>query len=186
MRGYDYGSTGIYFITICVHNKKRILSKIVGERSPIPYTESHYPNTVGEGFPLPYQFAEVNLLYCGKIADKWINRIPEHFKGVSVDCYVIMPNHIHLLLRITKDQNQKGTDGRGNPSPTEISVNSVVGWIKYQITREINNKLNKTGEKVLQRSYYDHIIRDRDDYYRIYKYIKKNPLCWQTDILYTE
>ncbi len=169
LHGYDYGSTGVYFLTICTHNKKRILS-----------------NIVGEGSPLPFQSAEVNLLYCGKVADKWINRIPEHFKGVSVDCYVIMPNHIHLLLRITKDQNQKGTDGRGNPSPTEISVNSVVGWLKYQITGEINNRLNKTGEKVFQRSYHDHIIRDRDDYYRIYKYIKENPLCWQTDILYTE
>lgn len=165
LHGYDYGSTGVYFLTICTHNKKRTLS-----------------NIVGEGSPLPYQSAEVKLLYCGKVADKWINRIPEKFPGTYVDCYVIMPNHIHIILRKTSVLQS----GRGDPSPTEISVNSAVGWLKYQITREINNKLNKAGEKVFQRSYYDHIIRDRDDYYRIYKYIKENPLCWQTDILYTE
>ena len=102
--------------------------------------------------------------------------------NIKIYAFVLMPNHIHIILRKTSVLQS----GRGDPSPTEISVNSAVGWLKYQITREINNKLNKTGEKVFQRSYYDHIIRDRDDYYRIYKYIKENPLCWQTDILYTE
>ena len=189
--GYDYGNTGVYFLTICTHDKKRILSKIVGEGFPLPHTESHHPNTVGEGSPLPYQSAKVELLYCGKVADKWINRIPEQFKGVSVDCCVIMPNHIHLLLRITKD-NVRGSgdpDGRVDPSPTEkaeITTNSVVGWLKYQISKEVLSKYDFKDKKIFQRSYYDHIIRDRDDYYRIYKYIKENPICWQTDILYTE
>ena len=127
---------------------------------------------------------ELRLSYCGRIADKWINRIPDRFSGVFVDCYVIMPNHIHILLRIVKNLS----DGREDPSPTEtagISTNSVMGWIKYNITKEINSGSGKAA-KIFQRSYHDHIIRDRSDYYRVFKYITENPICWQTDMFYVE
>ena len=88
-----------------------------------------------------------------------------------------MPNHIHLLLSVMKD------DGRGNPSPT---VDTAMGWLKYQITKEINKLRGTPGEKLLQRSFFDHIIRNQDDYYEIYKYIYENPMRWKLDRFYTE
>ena len=169
LHGFDYSKGGLYYLTICTQDRKKILSNVVGEGFPLP-SSSVNPKT------------ELKLLYCGKVADKWINKIPENFPGTYVDCYVIMPNHIHIILRITPN----AAGGRGDPSPTGISTNSVVGWLKYSITKEINSKTDRAGEKVFQRSYYDHIIRDRDDYYRIYKYVMENPVCWQTDMLYVE
>lgn len=80
---YDYGQNGAYFITICTKDRKQILSKIVGD-----------------GFPIP------NLP--GRIAEEMIEQVMIRYPSVSVDKYVIMPDHIHLLLRI---------EGTGNPSP---------------------------------------------------------------------
>ena len=154
LKGFDYSSTGAYFLTICTQNRKNILSMIVGEGSPLPRLS-------------PY----------GKIAESWIQKIPEKYPEVSVDRYVIMPNHIHVLLSIAKD------GGRGDPSPT---VDAVIGWLKYQITKEINALQGSVGEKIFQRSFFDHIVRNRDDYYEICKYIHENPACWYHDKLFSE
>ena len=154
LKEYDYSTTGAYFLTICTQNRKNILSKIVGEGSPLPQL-------------LPY----------GEIADRQIQKISEEYPEVSVDCYVIMPNHIHILLSVAKD------DGRGDPSPT---VNSVIGWLKYQVTKKINELRDTAGDKIFQRSFFDHIVRNRDDYYEIYKYICENPARWYYDKLYSE
>ena len=88
-----------------------------------------------------------------------------------------MPNHIHILLSIVKD------DGRGNPSPT---ADTIIGWLKYQATKEINKLRGSAGDKIFQRSFFDHIVRNRDDYYEIYKYIYENPIRWYYDKLYSE
>ncbi len=151
---FDYTSVGTYFITMCTQNKKCILSKIVGEGSPLPQLSRY-----------------------GNIADKWINSLSEKYNRITVDCYVIMPNHIHLLLSV--DQQ----NGRGNPSPT---ISSVIGWLKYQITKEINISSGIIGEKIFQRSFYDHIVRNTNDYNEIIKYISENPIRWKLDKFYTE
>ena len=154
LKGFDYSQTGAYFLTICTQNRKNILSTVVGEGSPLPQLS-------------PY----------GKIVDRWIQKIPEKYPEASVDCYVIMPNHIHILLSIAKD------DGRGDPSPT---ADTVMGWLKYQATKEINLMRGSAGDKIFQRSFFDHIVRNSDDYYEIFKYIYENPMRWYYDKLYTE
>ena len=73
---------------------------------------------------------------------------------------------IHILLRI---------DGTGNPSPT---MGNVVGWYKYQVTKQVNLLRNMPGEKLFQRSYYDHVIRNQQDYDEIWQYIENNPRKW--------
>ncbi len=154
LKNFDYSKNGAYFVTICTENRKNILSMIVGEGSPLP-----------------------KLSRYGKGVDAWIHELPNKYPEMSVDCYVIMPNHIHLLLTVIKD------GGRGNPSPT---VDAAMGWLKYQATKEINKMRSTTGEKVFQRSFYDHIVRNYDDYCEIYKYIHENPMRWRFDKLYTE
>ena len=154
LKGYDYSTTGAYFLTICTQNRKNILSTIVGEGSPLPQLSTY-----------------------GEIVDRWIQKIPEKYPDASVDCYVIMPNHIHVLLSIVKD------DGRGNPSPT---ADTIIGWLKYQITKEINKLRGSAGDKIFQRSFFDHVVRNGDDYYEICKYIYENPIRWYYDELYTE
>ncbi len=154
LKNFDYSTSGTYFITICTQNRKNLLSTI---------------SAVGEGSPLP------QLSHYGKIVDEWIRKLPDQYREISVDHYVIMPNHIHLLLTVTKD------DGRGDPSPT---VDAAVGWLKYHATIEINKARRTSGEKIFQRSFYDHIVRDYNDYCEIHNYIHENPIRWQHDKLY--
>lgn len=156
LKNFDYSKNGIYFITICTEKRKNILSSIY---------------VVGEGSPLP------QLSPFGKIVEAWIQKLPNKYPEISVDRYVIMPNHIHLLLSVDKD------NGRGDPSPT---VDAAMGWLKYQATKEINAIRDKAGSRVFQRSFFDHIIRNYDDYYGIQKYIYENPKRWYYDELYSE
>ena len=96
---FDYSTPGAYFITVCTQNRQCILSRVVGEGSPLP------PRTI-----------KLHLLPGGEILDKYIKELPDKFAGITVDCYVIMPNHLHLLLTVSK------IDGRGDPSPTTEMV----------------------------------------------------------------
>ena len=141
---YDYSQNGAYFITICTHERRKILSDIVGD-----------------GFPVPKP--------CGIIAGEMIRQLPVKYPSVSVDRYVIMPDHIHLLLRIERIL------GTGDPSPT---IGTVLGWYKYQVTKEINQHFGQQGEKIFQRSYYDHVVRHQQDYDEIWEYIENNPRTW--------
>ena len=163
LNGFDYSTHGAYFVTICSENRKNTFSSIVGEGSPLP-----------------------QLTKCGEILDRWIQEIPVKYPNVSVDVYVIMPDHVHMLLFLC------GDNGRGNPSPTEKNgigakipaVHSVVGWWKYQVTKEIRKILPWTGEKIFQRSFHDHIIRNLEDYNEVKKYILENPMRWYYDELH--
>lgn len=142
---YDYSQIGAYFVTVCTQDRKKILSEVVGDGSPVP-------------------------TICGKLAEETIGKISEKFPNVFVDKYVIMPDHIHILLRIDNTEN-----GTGNPSPT---MGNIVGWYKYQTTKQINTIRRTEGQKVFQRSYYDHVVRNQQDYNEIWEYIEYNPKKW--------
>jgi len=154
LKNFDYSRRGAYFITICTKDRRNILSTVVGEGSPLP-----------------------RLSCYGKIVDVWIQKISEKYREIFVDSYIIMPNHIHLLLSVSND------GGRGDPSPT---VNAAMGWLKYQVTKELNKMRGTAGEKIFQRSFFDQIVRNRDDYNEIYKYISENPIRWKCDKFYSE
>lgn len=139
---YDYSTNGAYFITICTQDRKEILSQIVGDGSPVPQ-------------PI------------GLLADEYIRKIPGKYPTVSVDRYVIMPDHIHMLLRFDL--------GTGDPSPT---LGNVIGWYKYQVTKQTNLQRNTPNVKLFQRSYYDHVIRNQQDYDEVWEYIENNPRKW--------
>ncbi|MCK4542749.1 MAG: hypothetical protein KAU17_11000, partial [Spirochaetales bacterium] len=70
--------------------------------------------------------------------------------------------------------------GRGNPAPT---LGQIVGFLKYGVSKQINQMRKTPGVKLLQRNYYEHIIRDKNDYIRITEYIEKNPIKWELDSL---
>ena len=155
---YDYSAPGAYFVTVCTQNRRCILSRI----------------TVGAdalGGP------NLTLTDMGRIAEKYIlstNRIA----GLHVDKYVIMPNHIHLLLRI--DGVFAGADD-GPPrasAPTYATIPSAIGALKRLVHRE-------AGQAIFQRSYHEHVIRGEADYWEIWEYIDTNPAKWAEDRYYT-
>ena len=97
----------------------------------------------------------------GKIAEQSILQIKNHYKNIEIDKYCIMPDHIHLILRIESD-----IDGRMISAPT---VSAVVGSMKRWVSRQV-------GKPIWQKSFYDHGIRNQQDYDEIWQYIENNPL----------
>ena len=113
----------------------------------------------------------MGLSTIGKITDEAIKSIPERYSHIELLQYVIMPNHVHMILFIPHD------GGRMISSPTSIST--AVGQMKRYVSKKI-------GVAIWQRSFHDHIIRDKSDYDKISKYIYENPIKWQYDCFYTE
>ena len=147
---YDYGQSGAYFITICTKDRKQILSKIVGDDAYI--------------VPKPY----------GLVVEKYIRNVPQ------IEKYVIMPDHIHMLIRLDQGSMWASTPTakniglgaeEGTAIPTKNVIASIVRSIKVLTTKEI-------GEPVFQRSYYDHVIRNQQDYDSVWEYIENNPRKW--------
>ena len=139
MSHYDYTQPGYYFITICTKDKKCIF-----------------------GAPCclnPY----------GQAAKWGLDEIEKHTKGIKVDKYVVMPNHIHAILVLTDNT-------------ADLSV--VVGQYKSAVTRRIHEK--EQNIKVWQASYHDHVIRNEQDYLKIWNYIDTNPIRWEKDCFFTE
>ena len=149
---YDYSQNGAYFITICTQDRKKVLSKIA----------------VGTPLPGCPQEPAVKLLPHGKIADKYIQQMNAFYEYVSVEKYVIMPDHIHLLLRI---HNPNGHPGTGVPTQRTSVAARFVGTLKRFCNKEY-------GENIWQSRYYDHVIRNRKDYDEIWQYIENNPKKW--------
>ena len=110
---------------------------------------------------------EIHLTAIGEIVDEAIRLIPQHYEVVFVDKYVIMPNHIHILLRIDRG-------GRPMVAPT---ISRVVQQMKGYIAK-------KVGCSIWQKLFHDHIIRNQADYLKIWQYIDTNPLKWHDDCFY--
>ncbi len=156
LTAFDYSTCGAYFITICVQNKECILSEIVGDGA------HDVPKNI--------------LTEYGRIAEKYIisgNKVP----NVTVKNYVIMPNHIHMILMIDNSNFNSGTSKA--PSPTNQIIPHFISTFKRFCHNDI-------GGKIFQRSYHDRIIRNEKEYLKIWEYIEKNPLKWNEDCFFNE
>ena len=114
----------------------------------------------------------LTLSQYGCFVEEAIQNISHHYVGVTVDKYVVMPNHVHMILKLSYK------DGRMISAPTkEIPI--VVGQMKRIVSK-------RAGFPIWQKSYHDHIIRDEADYRRIWEYIDTNPAKWREDCYYEE
>jgi len=163
-QSFDYNSVGVYFITICTQNRRCILSRIVG--------------TGVLDCPQP------ELTRYGEIADKYIKQLNDFYEHLSVEKYVIMPNHIHLLLWLKENKNKTDNGQSRTPVPTNVErANNACSQFVSTFKRFCNKEY---GENIWQARFNDHIIRNRDDYEEHVKYIYENPIRWYYDELYTE
>ena len=94
---------------------------------------------------------------------------PTHFEGVNIDKYVIMPNHIHCIVAI-------GRTERSRPFP---ALSMVVGLYKSGVSKCVHEL--HPDMKNWQKSFHDHIIRNEEDYHRIWQCIDENPAKWAED-----
>ncbi len=143
LNGFDYSENGAYFVTLCIKDRKPVLSDIIVGANCVRLTDE------------------------GKIVESEIEKFNMIYDSVFVDNYVIMPNHIHLLIRIE-------SDGRTQFAPT---LSRVIKQFKGAVTK-------KLGRSIWQKSFYDHIIRDENDFLVRWQYIDDNPVKWAEDELY--
>lgn len=149
LKNYDYSSNGVYFVTICTKNRIHYLSHIVKQDDlTLPKTE---------------------LTEIGKTADKYIKSIETAYNNIYVEKYIIMPDHIHLLIVI--DISGESSGGVGSPRPT---LNRIIKALKRMITNEV-------GFSIWQESFYEEIIRNEKTFYSICNYIEGNPSQWIAD-----
>ncbi len=157
LKDFDYSTSGAYFITVCTRGRKNILSRIVG----------------GDVLDAP---KNVELLPYGEIAKKYINQLNDFYDDIKVDRYVVMPNHIHIILFVFEN-------GASRTSPPTTKQHSIVSRFVSTYKRFCNKEY---GENIWQRGFYDHVIRGREDYEEIVRYIYDNPARWYYDELYVE
>ena len=154
---YDYSSAGAYFVTICTQNRRCLLSRVVGRGLA------------------PAETTRIEYTLFGEIGEKQLFLLEERYSHLAIDKYIIMPNHIHAIMILN------GKAAGASPRPT---ITDIVCAYKSLTTREC--KKNGFDGKLFQTSFYEHIIRGREDYEGIVKYIYENPLRWCYDELYTE
>ena len=153
----DYNRNQAVFLTICTKERKCILSHIVGTGIP-------------DG-------PQVELTRYGQIADKYINQLNDFYDDLSVESYVIMPNHIHIMLWV------KGIENGPSRTPVPTVQNSSPSRFVSTFKRFCNKEY---GVNLWQYRSNDHIIRNRQDYEEHLRYIYENPMRWYYDELYAE
>ena len=170
LTGYDYSANGSYYITVCTKDKQHILGHSVG----------------GGVLDAPY----VRLSKYGAMVRDALLEMDTFYDDITINHYVIMPNHIHFILSIcgeggpsrTPAPTNESLPGHGSsraPTPTNARLPAFLSaW------KRLTNK--KAGFSLWQRGYYDHIIRCEADYLRIWQYMDENPVRWTEDEYYFE
>ena len=160
LRGYDYSQAGAYFVTICTQGRECFFGDIV------------------EG--------EMRLNDAGRVvADEWI-KSAEIRREIELDDWGVMPNHFHGILVIAGRDTVFG--GRGDrpvapTGPQPRSIGAVMAGFKSAVTKRINERRKTPGEKLWQRNYWEHVIRNESELNRIREYIHNNPSQWEMDKL---
>ncbi len=179
LRGYDYSQHGMYFVTICTQDRLRLFGEIAN--------------------------GSMTLNDAGKMVHAIWDEIPAHYKGIEIDQFVVMPNHIHGIIKIVGAGPRACPGDVGQPrgvaptgfvdghpqgdAPTDLSLSDVVHRFKTMTTKKYTDGVKQNGwqpfpAKLWQRNYYEHIIRDEMAYLKIAEYIQNNPQRWEEDNYY--
>ena len=110
------------------------------------------------------------LYEIGQIVENEMTVLSNTHEDVTVDKYIIMPNHIHMIIFISTQS------GRTQFAPT---VSRIIKQFKGSVTKQI-------GAPIWQRSFYEHVIRGEEEYLKILKYIDENPIKWAQDKYFVE
>ena len=162
LRGFDYSQAGAYFVTICTHERACRFGDVVD--------------------------GDMRLNEAGRIVEQCWSAIPIHFPDVVLDAFIVMPNHVHGIVVITD-----GTVGAKNFSPLQDNVMTIrkpvrspsktIGSIVRGFKIGVTQWFRREGgtDKIWQRNYYEHIIRDDISLNRIREYVQNNPMQWSYD-----
>ncbi len=157
LKGYNYSQNGAYFLTLCTKNKQNLFGKVVGDGI--------------------LDVPQMILSDYGKIVEKYVFQISKAYDHIHIDNFVIMPNHIHLLVMIYSVDNVLKENVSVLPQNSEIP--KLVSTLKRFVDKEL-------GFNIWQRTYHDHIIRNESAYNTIWEYIEYNASKWKDDCFYTK
>jgi len=176
---YDYSKPGGYFVTICTQNKTHCFGEIDN--------------------------GKMILNEYGKIVENCWKKIPEHFTHITLDYFVIMPNHTHGIIIINPVETQHAASlHKQNKISVETqhaaslqntnklgclvsgSLPVIIRSFKSACSKQINTLRNSTNPPIWQPRFYEHIIRNEKSLLKIREYITNNPLNWELDELYTK
>jgi REP element-mobilizing transposase RayT len=178
LRGWDYSSPGWYFVTLCVQNRECLFGKITNNK--------------------------INLIAAGRMIEKIWLEMPDKYPGVTLDEFVIMPNHVHGILGIyvgagpcacpsgssdRKDmvvQKDMGRTRGAAPTKNHLSLPDVIRQFKTLTCKKysdsvVNSNWREFQKRLWQRNYFEHIIRSDKELDQIRRYIHDNPATWMLD-----
>jgi len=145
LKDYDYSLSGGYFVTICSHQKQHVFGRV--------------------------KDTKMQLSDIGQLAHDHWTKTPDHFPSVVLSDYVVMPNHVHMILFLKETHTQKPKLG------------TIIGTYKAAVTRIAKLEFEFT-DTLWQTLYHDHIIRNDVDLTRIRDYVQTNPARWEADTFY--
>ena len=159
LKGYDYSRNGLYYVTICTKDRKCLFGEIKDGKMQ----KNEY----------------------GEILESVWNGLPSHYTNIVLHEHIVMPDHFHAIIQIDNGHNDGNASvGDGfKPSPTDTQpmkhgLTEFVRALKTFSARKINELRQMSGTPVWQRNYYEHIIRNDDEYCKTVNYIKENPAKW--------
>ena len=167
LKEYDYTQPGAYFITIVTQDRTQLFGEIVD--------------------------GEMHLNDAGRVVQSLWDEIPTHFPNSDMGTFVVMPNHVHGIIIINNATTVGATHAsplhdHGSPlrndkpkGPEPQSIGAIIGSFKSAVTNRINKMRNAPGARLWQRNYYEHVIRDDNDYESIVDYILANSFNWEKD-----
>ena len=185
LKDYDYSQPGLYFVTIVTQNREYLFGEIRDD--------------------------EMVLNDAGVMVEKWFNELENKFLDIQRHTMVVMPNHFHCIvqnvgadLRVcpgnsaddAKNKRNSGKPNQGEHTGSEFKQGEHIGsplpvvvqWFKTMTTNEYirgvkNKNWQRFNGKLWQRNYWEHIIRNENEYQQIVEYILQNPKKWAMDKL---
>ena len=165
LKEFNYANPGAYYVTICAYRQKCIFGKIKNEAC--------------------------NKSDIGEIVVKEWEKLPLRFQNIRLDAFVVMPNHLHGVLWIMDPETENRQNQIASAEDKLVrlpTLGKIIGAYKSLVVHECLKRYKEQNAemgKIWQQNYYEHIIRNEEDYLRIIEYIQNNPLKWELDRLYT-
>jgi putative transposase len=158
LRGWDYRSAALYFVTIVSHERELIFGEITDRVMALS------------------PFGTI-------VEEEWLAS-PTVRSNIELDEFIVMPNHLHGIVWITESPaRSKVNSGSGQQAARGYtwSLGAMIGGFKATVTKRINTQRDSRGVPVWQRSYHESIIRDKDELATVRQYILDNPAHWLED-----